>query len=98
VRSHPDLVGGTGRDVTALLTAVEGLVAKDGAEGVFAAALPDGRAVALKIDDGAGRARPPVMVAALRRLGVDGSGLEDVARVPVLGHGEPVGVVRAVLG
>ena len=48
---------------------VPGLMAKDGAEGVFAAALPDGRAVALKIADGANRARPPVMVAALRALG-----------------------------
>ena len=43
-----------------------GLVAKDGAEGVYAAALPDGRAVAVKIDDGAGRARRPVLAWALR--------------------------------
>ena len=32
------------------------------AEGVYAAALPDGRAVALKIADGGNRARPAVMV------------------------------------
>ena len=50
---------------------VPGLMAKDGAEGVYVAALPDGRAVALKIADGGGRARTPVMVAALRSLGVD---------------------------
>jgi L-asparaginase II len=96
MRARPDLVGGTGRDVTQLLRAVDGLVAKDGAEGVFAAALPDGRAVALKISDGASRARPPVMVAALRRLGVEAPGLEPLATVPVLGHGEPVGMVRAL--
>ena len=41
------------------MRAVPGLVAKDGAEGVYVAALPDGRAVALKIADGGERARPP---------------------------------------
>ena len=44
-------------------------MAKDGADGVYAAAMPDGRTVALKIADGANRARPPVMLAALRALG-----------------------------
>ena len=33
--THPDMVGGTERDVTALMVAVPGLVAKDGAEGVL---------------------------------------------------------------
>ena len=97
MRDHPFLVGGTDRDVTALMTGVPGLVAKDGAEGVYAAAMPDGRAVALKIDDGSGRARAPVMVAALRLLGVAVDGLAALAGPPVLGHGEPVGVIRAVL-
>ncbi len=40
--AHPDLVGGTGRDVTRVMRAVPGLVAKDGADGVYAAGLPDG--------------------------------------------------------
>ena len=66
---HPEMVGGERRDVTAFMRHVPGLMAKDGADGVFAAALPDGRAVALKIADGGDRARPPVMVAALRALG-----------------------------
>ena len=51
--SYPDLVGGPTRDVTLLMRAVPGLLVKDGAEGVQVAALPDGRAVALKIADGA---------------------------------------------
>lgn len=93
---HPHLVGGTGRDVTALLAA--GVVAKDGAEGVYVAALPDGRAAAVKIDDGAGRARRPVLAAALERLGVDPATTAELGDVPVLGHGERVGEVRAVLG
>lgn len=97
MRAHPWLVGGTGRDVTTLITGVDGLVAKDGAEGVYAAATRDGRAVALKVADGAGRARAPIMVAALRRLGVDAGGLATLATMPVLGHGERVGEVRAVL-
>jgi len=96
MRSHPDLVGGTGREVTQLMSAVPDLVAKDGAEGVFAASLPDGRAVAVKIDDGGGRARTAVLVAALVRLGVDEIALRELPPVPVLGHGQPVGAVRAL--
>jgi L-asparaginase II len=97
MNTHPAWVGGTGRDVTALMSALPGTVAKDGAEGVYALALPDGRAIALKIADGAPRARPVVMVAVLRKLGVDVSGLADLAEAPVLGHGERVGSVRATL-
>ncbi|HEU0129934.1 MAG TPA: asparaginase [Mycobacteriales bacterium] len=100
IRTHPDLLGGTGRDVTRLVRAVPGLIAKDGAEGVYAAALPDGTAVALKVEDGASRARPPVMVAALRALGVTGDDAElaALAAPEVLGGGAPVGEVRAVAG
>ncbi|MGB9378668.1 MAG: asparaginase [Mycobacteriales bacterium] len=94
MRSHPELVGGTGRDVTALMAGVPGLLAKDGAEGVYAAALPNGASVALKIDDGSARARTPVLVRELRRLGADGDVLAELSEVPVLGGGEPVGCVR----
>jgi L-asparaginase II len=95
MRAHPFLVGGEGRDVTLLMSGVPGLVAKDGAEGVYAAGFDDGRAVAVKIDDGAARARMPVIVTALRRLGVDAASLDELATVSVLGHGEPVGEIRA---
>ena len=97
MRTEPELLGGRGRDVTVLVRGVPGLIAKDGAEGVFAAAMPDGRAVALKIADGASRARPPVMVAALAQLGVDVGALDELARPTVLGHGRPVGEIRALL-
>ncbi len=93
MREHPFLVAGTGRDATALMQGVPGLIAKDGAEGVYAGALPDGSAVALKIEDGAARARTPVFVAALRLLGVPGDALEQWATTPVLGGGRPVGNV-----
>ncbi len=96
-RTYPEYVGGTGRDVTRLIRGVPGLIAKDGAEGVYAAALPDGRAVALKIADGAERARPPVLAAALRCLGVEAAVLDELLEQSVvLGHGEPVGRVEPV--
>lgn len=97
VRQHPEWLGGTGRAVTRLLRALPGLIAKDGAEAVYAAALPDGRAVAVKIADGAERAAVPVVVALLRHLGADDAALDDLAAVPVLGHGEVVGALRAVV-
>jgi L-asparaginase II len=96
MRRHPEAVGGTGRQVTALMRGVEGLLAKDGAEGVYGAALADGAAVALKIADGAARAASPVLVAALRRMGVAPEQLADVPPSSVLGAGRPVGEVRAV--
>ena len=101
--AFPEMVGGTGRDATLAMRAVPGLVAKDGADGVYGAGLPDGRALALKVLDGASRPRPAVLAAALRRLGAldvagaDASGLDALGDVPVLGAGQPVGAVRAVL-
>jgi L-asparaginase II len=94
--TYPAMVGGADRDVTKLMVHVPGLMAKDGAEGVFAAALPDGRAVAVKVADGAYRAAPPVLVDALAHLDID---ISDVAKhvVQVIrGHGRPVGEVRSI--
>ena len=94
MRAHPDLVGGPGREVTRLMAGIPGLVAKDGAEGVFAAALPDGAAAAVKVVDGATRGAVPLLVQALRALGVDAPVLDELATTPVLGGGRPVGEVR----
>ena len=96
MRAHPHLVAGTGAGDTLLMAGVPGLLAKSGAEGVAAVALPEVGAVALKIDDGAPRARLPVLVAALRRLGVDTPVLDELATTPVLGGGVPVGAVCPV--
>jgi len=95
VRAHPWWLGGTGRFVTRLIGVVPGLVAKDGAEGVFAAALPGGGALAVKIADGSPRPLPPVVAALLRELGAPVP--DGIDEVPVLGHGEPVGRVDAVI-
>ncbi|WP_329793648.1 asparaginase [Lentzea sp. DG1S-22] len=97
MNAHPEWVGGTGRDVTALMGALPGVIAKDGAEGVYAVGLPSGEGVALKIADGSSRARAVVVIAVLKRLGVDVSAVEDLATVPVLGHGRAVGAVKPSL-
>ncbi len=89
MREHPWHVGGTGTLVTRLGLAVPGLMAKNGAEGGFAAALPDGRALAVKVLDGSPRALPALVAALLRALDVDAP-----APDPVLGGAEPVGEVR----
>ena len=82
--AHPELVAGTGRSCTALMRAAHGKAAvKIGAEGVYAAMLPElGLGIALKIDDGAARAAETAIAAVLERLGaIDGpSGL---VRTPV---------------
>ncbi|MDA8320885.1 MAG: asparaginase [Actinomycetota bacterium] len=103
MRAHPLIMSGTGRSDATLMTAVPGLLMKGGAEGVCAFALPDGRAAAVKIDDGNARAVPVVMAAVLRDLaadlpGTDLAALDRLAAEPVLGAGQPVGEIRPVLG
>jgi L-asparaginase II len=93
---HPHLVAGEGRDVTAVMRAFPGLLAKDGFEGVQLVALPDGRTIAIKISDGGDRARMPVAAEALRFLGVDQQALAAFRSVPVLGGGRSVGLLQAL--
>ena len=93
---YPDLVAGDRRDATRIMRLVPELMAKDGAEGVFAAALPDGRAAAVKIADGTGRAAGVVLAAALAVVGVDVD--PSALGEPILGHGQPVGRVRPLVG
>lgn len=93
---HPELVGGEVRHDTALMRLVPGAIVKDGAEGVQAVGLPDGRALAVKIADGANRAMVAVTLAALDRLGVAVDRSGSVLDEPVLGHGRPVGSIEAI--
>lgn len=103
IRRHPEFVSGTHRDELALLRAIPGAIGKAGAEGCYAVALPDGRAVALKVDDGAARARPVVMAALLERLGVDteagvdGAAVRRTGRRVLTGGAATVGEIRAVV-
>ena len=103
IRAHPEHVSGTARDEASLLRAIPGAIGKAGAESCYAVALADGRAFALKTDDGAPRVRPVLMAAALARSGVDaepGVDTEAVRRtgiVDLFGGGEIVGEIRPCL-
>ncbi len=98
VRQHPEFVSGTRRDELELHRAVPGLIGKAGAEAVYAVGLPDGRGIAIKIDDGTDRARAVAMAGLLLQLGFDGETLHTQASAPVLGHGVRVGEIRPAAG
>lgn len=69
--AHPFLIAGTGRFSTTVteITRERALV-KGGAEGIYCAALPQQKlGIAIKIEDGAGRAAEVAMGALLRRFG-----------------------------
>jgi L-asparaginase II len=86
--AHPALVAGTGRSDTVLMQAGAGRVAtKAGAEAFYAAIVPEaGLGIALKIDDGAGRAAETAIAAILDKLGLMGDRKEarELIRAPVL--------------
>jgi L-asparaginase II len=99
-RGHPVMIAGTGGLDTVLLEVTGGrLLSKAGAEGASAAVnLETCQGVAVKVLDGAHRARGPALLAALTALGWLGDeeleALLPVASSPVLGGGEEVGTVR----
>lgn len=68
--AHPDLIAGPGRFDTEVIAATGGqLLAKGGAEGVQVAMVPDaGIGIAVKIDDGGGRAAGVALGGVLRSL------------------------------
>jgi L-asparaginase II len=68
--AEPFFVAGTGRADVALMEAAPGRIfAKGGAEGVHCAAIPElGLGIALKCDDGAGRAGEAMVAAVLAKL------------------------------
>lgn len=85
--AEPFMVAGSGRFCTRAMEATAGrALVKTGAEGVFAAALPElGLGVALKAEDGAGRASQAAMAYLLDRLGA----LDDGARAALADLLEP---------
>ena len=107
--NHPKLIGGTADrlDTEMIRAAKGGLISKVGAEGVYTVGVlpsekwPKGFGLALKIEDGEDqRARPTVVIEALRQLGVlKDDSLEAVARYAFFAvrnrRGEVVGEVRA---
>ena len=86
---RPELVGGTDVDDTVLMQLRPGFVAKRGAEALFCVLTPDGRALAVKVDDGAMRAVRPALGAILA--------IDAWRNVPLRSSlGDEVGVLRAV--
>lgn len=106
----PEMVAGSGRFTTAVMREFGGrLVAKEGAEGVYAMGVAPGAGsrrplalgVALKIEDGAERGRDAVSVEVLEQLGLASGArlarLERRARRAVKNvRGDVVGAVRPV--
>lgn len=98
MRGNPDWVAGTRRDAAALQHSLPGSLIKEGAEAVYLVVLPDGRSIALKIEDGSGRARPVAMAGILRAIGIDNDVIEAQARQVLLGGGRPAGEIVPVVG
>jgi L-asparaginase II len=102
MRSHPDLIGGSGRFDTRLMEASDGrLIAKGGAEGVEGIAdLQTGIGLFLKVRDGAARAVAPAALEILRQVRWVGEAalrtLEDLWRPEIINHtGSRVGRIEA---
>jgi L-asparaginase II len=92
VRSHPEIIRGPGSPDTELMRALPGWAAKGGAEAVLCAVSPDGLGIALKVEDGSGRALRGATAAFLGRLGLETGGL---GVVPIENsRGETVGALR----
>jgi L-asparaginase II len=92
MRAHPDLIRGPRATDTRLMKTLRGWIAKGGAEGLLCAA-GNGLGVALKAEDGNGRALGPAAAAFFRRLDLD---LADLAVTPLENsRGERVGEIVA---
>lgn len=102
--THPEMVAGTTGACTQLMRAMNGRVAiKTGAEGAFVAILPEQKlGVALKIEDGASRARECAIASVLVHLGVlDANHPATLLRfnAPILSRaGGAVGTIRPAEG
>lgn len=97
----PLLVSGSGKMDTKLMEAATGRIfVKTGAEGVYCAALPElGLGIALKCDDGAGRAAETAVSAVLAKLFASDAALSsrlgDISRQALINwNGIEVGTVR----
>jgi L-asparaginase II len=92
MRAHPGLIRGPTASDTRLMKALPGWIAKGGAEGLLCAA-GGGVGVALKAEDGNGRALGPAAAAFFRQLELD---LEGLAVIPLENsRGELVGEITS---
>ena len=93
MRAHPDLIRGPLATDTRLMKALPGWIAKGGAEGLLCAA-GEGLGLALKAEDGNGRALGPAVAAFIRRLGRNLADLE--VRPLENSRGDRVGELQAL--
>jgi L-asparaginase II len=93
MRAHPDLIRGPGAADTELMRACPGWTAKGGAEALLCAASTDGLGLAVKVEDGGGRAVRSATAAFLGRLGLDTGALGVVLLEN--SWGEIVGAIKA---
>jgi L-asparaginase II len=69
MRAHPHLIAGADRACTEIMTVAPQVLVKTGAEGVYAACLPERQlGLVLKVADGAGRAATVALLALLQAL------------------------------
>ena len=92
MRAFPEMVGGPNREATIAMQSVPGVVAKDGADGVFVAGRADGVAVAFKIGDGGRRGLTAATEAVLKAWGA--TDLSGLPLTPPQGAGRTVGELR----
>jgi L-asparaginase II len=91
MRAYPELIRGPLAADTRLMRLLDGWIAKGGAEGLLCAA-GHGIGVALKAEDGSGRALAPAAAAFFAQLGLD---LEELSVLPLFNsRNERVGEVR----
>jgi L-asparaginase II len=88
MRRHPNLLlGPVGVDVS-VMKAIEGAVAKGGAEGLLCVGLADATGIALKVEDGSWRALGPATGAFL--------GIEELRSSPLVNsRGDEIGSITA---
>jgi L-asparaginase II len=93
-RAHPELIRGPLATDTRVMKALDGWIAKGGAEGLLCAS-GNGLGVALKCEDGNGRALGPAAAAFFGKLDLD---LEELAVTPLENsRKERVGEIRILL-
>lgn len=104
MRTHPELISGTGRlEVTLAEATDHRLVAKGGAEAVFCLGIPDrGLGLAVKVDDGNSRVIPTLVASTLEQMGIlnlaERRALEPLLNPEIRNHaGTLVGNIRVAM-
>ena len=93
MRAFPELVAGPDREPTIAMQFLPGVLAKDGADGVFVMAHPQHGAVAFKVADG-GLRGVNALVRHFLKVWSQQTEIAGLKDFPVLGGGKPVGEIK----